>query len=93
MYNELIDALRNCACIKTDASCANCGYARSTECKRRMIEDAADAIERLMDEVEHKETVIQAMLQQSEKQQAEAEKWKQAWATLYDVYANGKGKK
>lgn len=28
-----------------------------------------------------------------ERLQAEAEHWKQAWATLYDVYANGKGKK
>ena len=42
---ELIKALRNCACIKSDASCANCEYARSTECKWRMIEDAADALE------------------------------------------------
>lgn len=90
MYNELIDALR--CCFDNDwRSCARCPYSGiTTDCERRIYNDAADAIEWLMDEVEHKETVIQAMLQQSEKQQAEAEKWKQAWATLYDVYANGK---
>ena len=82
---ERIKALRVCA------DCTDLQYGTGRErCTISLMRDAADAIERLMDEVEHKETVIQAMLQQSEKQQAEAEKWKQAWATLYDVYANGK---
>ena len=50
MYNELIDALRNCACIKNEDHCKICGYRHSTECGRRIADDAADAIERLQAE-------------------------------------------
>lgn len=57
---ELIDALRNCACIKSDASCANCEYARSTECKWRMIEDAADALEAAEHRIEDLEGALAA---------------------------------
>lgn len=46
--DELVKALRNCACIRTDGSCANCGYRKSTECKWMMVRDAADALERLV---------------------------------------------
>ena len=42
---ELIDALRNCACIKKEDHCKICGYRHSTECGRRIADDAADALE------------------------------------------------
>ena len=58
--DELVKALRNCACIRTDGSCANCGYRKSTECKWMMVRDAADAIERLMGEIDRKDKALQA---------------------------------
>ena len=60
MYNELIDALRNCACIKNEDHCKICGYRHSTECGRRIADDAADAIERLTAEVDRKDKALQA---------------------------------
>ena len=49
MYNELIDALRNCA---DSASCDKCPYEMRPRCTIDMMRDSADAIERLMAEVE-----------------------------------------
>ena len=57
---ELIDALRNCACIKNEDHCKICGYRHSTECGRRIADDAADAIERLTAEVDRKDKALQA---------------------------------
>ena len=91
MYNELIDALQ-CArhfALYQDCYERNC-YANSGKglyCNiPKLMADAADAIEHLKENVAHQQDAIERL-------QAEAEHWKQAWATLYDVYANGKGKK
>ena len=62
--DELIDALRNCACIKNEDHCKICGYRHSTECGRRIADDAADAIERLTAEREQmKDKLIQRICQ------------------------------
>lgn len=42
---ELIKALRNCSCIKNEDHCKICGYRHSTECGRRIADDAAAALE------------------------------------------------
>ena len=89
--DELIDALQ-CArhfALYQDCYERNC-YANSGKglyCNiPKLMADAADAIEHLKENVAHQQDAIERL-------QAEAEHWKQAWATLYDVYANGKGKK
>ncbi len=65
MYNELIDALRKhanwidaCSCTRQAPTLA-CDWARH-------MRDAADAIERLTEEIDHKDKVIQALLKQLE---------------------------
>lgn len=59
--NELIDSLRNCACIKNEDHCKICGYRHSTECGRRIADDAADAIERLQTELTESQKRIDAL--------------------------------
>ena len=62
MYNELIDALRYCAdgdkiCTKQQ----NCGYfGKGFFCQEVLMNDAADAIERLTAEVDRKDKALQA---------------------------------
>ena len=72
MYNELIDALRNCACIKNVDHCKICGYRHSTECGRRIADDAADAIERTQAELAKKDSQIS--------------EWKNAWRIANSLY-------
>lgn len=93
MYDELIKALRNCACIRTDGSCANCGYRNSTECKWMMIRDAADAIERLVAEVDRKDKAIQGLLDVVDKKNVKIDQWKRAWKTAYTLYKEPKESK
>lgn len=50
MYNELIDALRNCIGMYPDGSCDKCPYDKHPRCSIDMMRDAADAIERLQAE-------------------------------------------
>ena len=50
MYNELIDALRLCA-DECEEDCERCAYYKHG-CMVKMMNDAADAIERLMAEIE-----------------------------------------
>ena len=52
MYNELIDALRNCIGMYPDGSCDKCPYDKHPRCSIDMMRDVADAIERLTAEVE-----------------------------------------
>lgn len=47
MYEELVNALRNCRGAYPDASCATCPYDKHLFCAIDMIRDAADAIEKL----------------------------------------------
>ena len=49
---ELISALRNCACVTENATCADCKYYKNNLCKRSLMIDSADAIERLQAEVD-----------------------------------------
>ena len=51
IYNELIDALRNCKGVYPDASCDKCLYDKHPYCMADMHHDAADAIERLQAQV------------------------------------------
>ena len=55
--NELIDALRNCADY---SDCGICKLNGKFNCADMMMRDAADAIERLMDEVDRKDKALQA---------------------------------
>lgn len=60
MHDELIDALRNCICMYPDGSCDKCPYDKHPRCSIDMMRDAADAIERLTDEVDRKDKALQA---------------------------------
>lgn len=54
--DELIEALRNCACADGNGSCAKCSYKFAEfSCKWKMMRDAADAIEKLVKENERLE--------------------------------------
>ena len=55
--NELIDALRNCADY---SDCGICKLNGKFNCADMMMRDAADAIERLMDEIDRKDKALQA---------------------------------
>ena len=63
MYNELIDALRYCG---VKCKCYGCPYEHKTgvnekyKCIHMVLSDAADAIERLTDEVDRKDKALQA---------------------------------
>ena len=54
---ELIKALRNCADY---SDCGICKLNGKFNCADMMMRDAADAIERLMDEVDRKDKALQA---------------------------------
>ena len=69
--NEIIDALRNCSCADGSGSCSICQYVQKERCKQQMMDDAADAIERLMEEVDRKDKAIQGLLTQIERLQHE----------------------
>ena len=71
MYSELIDALRNCIGMYPDGSCDKCPYDKHPRCSIDMMRDAADAIERLMEEVDRKDKAIQGLLTQIERLQHE----------------------
>lgn len=71
--NELIDALRNCACEDGNGSCAKCAYKFAEfSCKWKMMIDAADAIERLTDEVDRKDKALQAWVNMWEERKENA---------------------
>ena len=62
---ELIDALRNCACEDGNGSCAKCAYKFAEfSCKWKMLRDAADAIERLQAEVERLNGIIDVFVRE-----------------------------
>ena len=48
MYNELIDALRNCGVGGN--GCMDCPYNGLPDCDTRLYGDAAEAIEKLVEE-------------------------------------------
>ena len=58
--NELIDALRYCKSTRKYGECENCPIHRYDGCIDLMHDNAADAIERLMDEVDRKDKALQA---------------------------------
>ena len=52
-YTEKVEALRNCANVNYEegaesASCSKCPYRKENFCNRIMLNDAADAIEKLI---------------------------------------------
>ena len=77
MYDELIEALRYCAghegcdyyiakdCPREDT------WVCGADCEQILMRDAADAIERLIDEVDRKDKAIQGLLTQIERLQHE----------------------
>ena len=59
--NELIEALRYCGNYEDREGCAEeCPYFYDRDCPKRIMADAADAIERLTDEVDRKDKALQA---------------------------------
>ena len=77
MYNKLIDALR----MPHD-------WTDVSDCMRydEWMRDAADAIERLVAEVDRKDKAIQGLLDAVDKKNTDIEKWKAAWKTAYKLY-------
>ena len=67
--NELIDALRNCADY---SDCGICKLNGKFNCADMMMRDAADAIERLMDEVDRKDKALQAWVKTWEQRKENA---------------------
>lgn len=62
--NELIDALRNCADY---SDCGKCKLNGKFNCADMMMHHAADAIERLTNEVDRKDKALQAWVTQINK--------------------------
>ena len=58
MYDESIKSLRLCA-DECEEDCEGCAYYKQG-CMPKMMRDAADAIERLMAEVDRKDKALQA---------------------------------
>ena len=89
--NELIEALRNCSDLK---SCDGCPYGfDENACGAKMMRDAADAIERLTEEVDRKDKAIQGLLTQIERKDKTIERmrdlmkhYKAAYRTAYKLY-------
>ena len=91
--NELIDALRNCTGAYPDASCDKCPYDKHPRCSIDMMSDAADAIERLTEEIDRKDKAIQGLLTQIERKDKSIERmrdlmkhYKAAYRTAYKLY-------
>ena len=93
---ELIKALRICS---SQPCCDNCprydiDHAQETnDCCVNLLTDAADAIERLMDEVDRKDKAIQGLLTQIERKDKTIERmrdlmkhYKAAYKTAYKLY-------
>ena len=95
MYNELIEALRYCADEgKVCTEQTNCGYyGKGFFCQDVLMCDAADAIERLIAEVDRKDKAIQGLLTQIERKDKTIERmrdlmkhYKAAYKTAYKLY-------
>ena len=59
-YEELIKALRYCSEASNEMGCSECTVDRTVDCVGKLMRDAADAIERLMAEVDRKDKALQA---------------------------------
>lgn len=98
MYNELIDALRICA---SSGSCEACPNNVDGKCKSNGVfggwdgqfNDAADAIERLVAEIDRKDKAIQGLLNVVDKKNVKIDLWKRAWRTAYKLYESVKESK
>ena len=83
--NELIDALRYCGNFTDRDGCdENCPYFNDKDCPKRIMLDAADAIERLMAEVDRKDKAIQGLLTQIERKDNTIERMRDL--TAYKLY-------
>ena len=83
MYDESIKSLRFCAI--EDEDCDKCAYYKKG-CMPKMMRDAADAIERLMAEIDRKDKAIQGLLNVVDKKNVKIDLWKRAWRTAYKLY-------
>ena len=70
--NEIIDALRNCSCADGSGSCSICQYVQKERCKQQMMDDAADAIEWMTDEIDRKDKALQAWVKTWEQRKENA---------------------
>ena len=91
--NELIDALRWCGdennewCVRETYKCPLWNEDRITdERKAELMTAAADAIERLVAEVDRKDKAIQGLLDAVDKKNTKIDLWKAAWKTVYKLY-------
>ena len=71
---ELIKALRYCSEASNEMGCSECTVDRTVDCVGKLMRDAADAIEKLTDEVDRKDKAIQAFLMQIEQMITERKK-------------------
>ena len=92
--DELVKALRNCGSgIGLTERCRKCAYYDREWCSGDLCNDAADAIERLVAEVDRKDKAIQGLLTQIESKDKEIERmrylvhhYKAAYRTAYKPY-------
>lgn len=92
MYDELVKALRYC--VNDDIrECDECPYNRKYRCRDLQANDAADAIERLVDEVDRKDKAIQGLLDAVDKKSVKIDLWKRAWKMAYKLYTESKALK
>ena len=91
MYDDNIKSLRLCA-DECEEDCEGCAYYKQG-CMPKMMRDAADAIERLTDEVDRKDKAIQGLLTQIERKDKTIERmrdlmkhYKAAYRTAYKLY-------
>ena len=85
--DELVDALRNCACIKNEDHCKICGYRHSTECGRRIADDAADALEAADEKIADYTAAIDALDDSNDAYIKENERLKKRIADLETALA------
>jgi hypothetical protein len=94
MNAELIKALRACGNFEDRDGCdEECPYFNDKDCPKRIMHDAADAIERLTAEIDRKDKAIQGLLTQIESKDKAIERmrdlmkhYKAAYRTAYKLY-------
>ena len=91
---ELIEALRCEQYGDDECENAECPFWSELGCRNGVANrDAADAIERLMAEIDRKDKAVQGLLNVVDKKNVKIDLWKRAWKTAYKLYESVKESK
>ena len=92
MTNEdIIKNLRHCAA--SEGCGKDCQLYKEYGCYFKLMYAAADALERLVAEIDRKDKAIQGLLNVVDKKNVKIDQWKRAWKTAYKLYESVKESK